>query len=64
MKNKQSCRAEYVLAKNVRSNGNSIIHNWISMLLAGICRTTAGVAVLWVNDYGVAYEKIGRLELL
>ena len=42
MKNKHHCDVKYVLAKNVRSNVNSIIHNWILMLLAGICGTTAG----------------------
>ena len=64
MKKKRSCSVEYVLAKNVRSNGNSIIHYWISMLLTGICGTTAGAAAMWVNDFGVGWEKIGRLELL
>ena len=64
MKNKRRCSVMYILGNNVRSSGNSIIHSWISMLLTGICGTTAGAAVLWVNDYEVGYEKIGRLELL
>ena len=64
MKNKRSCSVKYILAKNARSSGNSIIHSWISMLLTGICGTTAGAAAIWVNDYEVGCEKIGRLELL
>jgi len=32
MKNKRSYSVKYIHAKNVRSSGNSIIHNWISML--------------------------------
>jgi len=58
MKNKHHCGVKYILAKNVRSNGNSIIHSWISMLLAGICGTTAGAAVLWVDcDTGCAVKR-------
>ena len=49
MKNKRSCSVKYVLTKNVRSIGNSIIHSWISMLLAGIYAATAGAAVLRVD---------------
>jgi len=49
MKNKRSCSVKYILAKNVRSSGNSIIHRWISMLLTGICRTTAGAATSSVD---------------
>jgi len=49
MKKKRSCSVEYILAKNVRSNGNSIIHSWISTLLAGISGITAGAAVQWVD---------------
>ena len=59
MKNNYCDSVKYILAKNVRSNGNSIIHSiihrWISMLLAGICSATAGVAALWV-DGGRGYE--------
>jgi hypothetical protein len=40
MKNKQSGNVKYILAKNVRSSWNSIIHHWISMLLTGICKGT------------------------
>ena len=36
MEKKWSCNVKYILTKNVRSSGNSIIHSWISMLLAGI----------------------------
>ena len=50
MKNKQCCSVNYILSKNVMSSGNSIIHRWVSMLLAGICRTTAGAAVLSVDS--------------
>jgi len=64
MKNKRCCSEEYIFTKNVRSSGNGIIHRWISMLLIGICGTTAGAAVLWMNDYEFGCEKIGRLELL
>ena len=49
MKNKQFCSVKYILGKNVRSRGNSIIHHWVSMLLAAICGTTAGAAVLKVD---------------
>ena len=49
MKNKRCCSIKYILGKNVRSSGNSIIHRWISMLLAGICGRTAGVVALWVD---------------
>jgi len=41
MKNKRCCSVNYILSKNVISSGNSIIHRWISMLLAafvGQCR--------------------------
>ena len=47
MKNKRSCSVKYILAKNVRSSGNSIIHRLISTLLTGICAGTAGAAALW-----------------
>ena len=49
MKNKRCCSVRYILGKNVRSNGSSIIHHWISMLLTGICGTTAGAAAMWVS---------------
>jgi len=49
MKNKRCDSVKYILGKNVKSSGNGIIHCWISMLLTGICGTTAGAAVLWVN---------------
>ena len=49
MKNKRCCSLKYILAKNVRSNGNSIIHSWISMLLTGSCGTMADAAVLRVD---------------
>ena len=49
MKNKRCCSVEYILTKNVISSGNSIIHSWISMLLTGICGTTAGAVVLRVD---------------
>ena len=42
MKNKRCCSVKYILAKNVRSSGNRIIHSWISMLLTGICSATGG----------------------
>ena len=44
MKNKRCDSVKYILAKNVKSNGNSIIHSRISMLLAGICGKRAGAA--------------------
>jgi hypothetical protein len=50
MKNNRCCSVKYILAKNVRSNGNSIIHSWISMLLTGICETMAGAVVLRVDS--------------
>jgi hypothetical protein len=53
MKNKRRCSVNYILVKNVRSSVNSIIHRWISMLLTGICGTTAGAAVLWVDSGAV-----------
>ena len=49
MKNKRCDSVRYILAKNVRSNGSSIIHRWISMLLTAICAATAGAAVLWAD---------------
>ena len=52
MKNKRCGSVKYILVKNVRSNENSIIHSWISMLLTGICGTTAGVAVQRVDGGG------------
>jgi hypothetical protein len=58
MKNKQSGNVKYIPAKNARSSGNSIIHRWISMLLAGICGTTAGAAVLWADGSAVQPEGV------
>jgi len=55
MKNKRCDRVKCILAKNVRSSGNSIIQSWISMLLADICGATTGAAVLRV-DGGEGYE--------
>ena len=49
MKNKCCDNLKYILTKNVRSSGNSIIYNWISMLLTGICGATAGAAAMWVS---------------
>ena len=49
MKNKRCDSVKYILAKNVRSSGNSIIHRWISILLTGICGTKAGMAALRVD---------------
>lgn len=49
MKNKRCDSEKYILAKNARSNGSSIIHHWISMLLTGICGTTADAAALFVE---------------
>jgi len=46
MKNKRCCSEKYILTKNVRSSGNSIIHRWISMLLAGIYAGTADMTAL------------------
>jgi len=58
MKNKRFCSVEYIHAKNVRSSGNSIIHSWISTLLAGICSATAGAAALWADgDAGCAVKQ-------
>ena len=52
MKNKRCDSVKYILAKSARSNGSNIIHHWISMLLTGICGTTAGAAVLRVDSGG------------
>ena len=52
MKNKQCSSVKYILAKNARSNGDSIIHRWISMLLTGVCVTAADAAVLRVDGGG------------
>ena len=49
MKNKSYYSAKYILAKNARRNRSSIIHNWMSMLLTGICGTTAGAMVPRMN---------------
>ena len=49
MQNKCRCSVNYILVKNIRSSGNSIIQYWISMLLTGICGATAGAVVLWIN---------------
>ena len=58
MKKKRSCNVKYILTKNVRSSGNGIIHSWISMLLTGICGTTAGAAAMWVDGgAGCAVKK-------
>ena len=46
MKNNYCDSVKYILAKNVRSSGNSIIYSWISMLLAGIYAVTADTAAL------------------
>ena len=53
MKNKRFDSVKYIIAKNARSNGSSIIYHWISMLLTGIC-ATAGAAVEYV-DSGAGY---------
>ena len=59
MKNKRCCSVKYILGKNVRSSGNSIIHRWVSMLLTGICAATAGASVLSVDSgAGFAIEQI------
>ena len=59
MKNKRCCSVNYILSKNVISSGNSIIHRWMSMLLADICGTTAGVAALSVDGgTGFASEQM------
>jgi hypothetical protein len=44
MKYKRHCIMKYILGKNVRSSGNSIIHRWILMLLAGIFKGKASAA--------------------
>ena len=49
MKNKRFDSVKYIIAKNARSNGSSIIRHWISMLLTGICAATAGAALEWVD---------------
>jgi len=55
MKNKRFDSVKYIIAKNARSNGSSIIQHWISMLLTGICGTTEGAAaVITVDDSGGA----------
>ncbi len=58
MKNKRCCSSvNYILSKNVISSGNSIIHRWISMLLTGICGTTANAAALAYNG-GAGYANV------
>ena len=52
MKNKRCDSVKYILAKNARSNGSSIIHHWISMLLTGICAAATGATVLRVDGGG------------
>lgn len=52
MENKRCCSVKYTHRKNVISRGDSIIHSWISTLLAGICGATAGTAVLRVDGGG------------
>jgi len=52
MKNKRCNRVKCILVKSERSNGNSIIQSWISMLLTGIYGTTAGAAVPRVDGGG------------
>ena len=44
MKNKRCDSVKYILVKNVRSRGNSVIHRWILMLQTGICTGKAGAA--------------------
>jgi len=60
MKNKRRCSVKYILAKNVRSSGNSIIHNWISMLLSSICGTSAGAAAMWVDGGAGCASAVSR----
>ena len=64
MKNKRCDSVKYILAKNVRSSGNSIINRWISMLLAGICTGTAGAAVLWADSSAVQQKEITNRKCL
>ena len=52
MKNKHCCSVKYILSKDVRCSGNSIIHRWMSMLLAGIYGTTADSATSSVGGTG------------
>ena len=63
MKNKHCCSVKYILAKNVRSSGNSIIHCWISMLLTGICASTAGAAALIAGGSGAGYAGLMTAEV-
>jgi len=60
MKKKRRCSVKYILEKNVRNNGNSIIHRWISMLLADICGATTGAAVLRVDGGGGCASAVSR----
>ena len=60
MKNKRCDSVKYILAKNVRSSGNSIIHNWISMLLSSICGTSAGATALWANGSAGCASAVSR----
>ena len=64
MKNKRCDSVRYILGKNVRSNGSSIIHHWISMLLTGICVATAGAAALWVDGSAVQQKAITNCRCL
>ena len=57
MENKRCNSVKYILGKNVRSSGNSIIHRWVSMLLTDICGTTAGAAALAYNG-GAGYANV------
>ena len=53
MKSKQSGNVNYIPAKNIRTSWKRIIQPWISMLLAGICTTTAGTAAARVEGSAV-----------
>ncbi|HUV83218.1 MAG TPA: hypothetical protein VMW53_09120 [archaeon] len=58
MKSKQSVVISIIFlpAKNIRTSWNRIIQPWISMMLAGICTATAGVAAVRV-DGGAVQKK-------
>jgi len=57
MKNKRRCSVKYTLTNDARSSDNSIIHRRISMLLTGICGTTAGAVVPWLNGSAGVHKR-------
>jgi len=49
MKNKRFDSVKYIIAKNARRNGSSIIYHWISMMMTGTYAATADAALECVD---------------